>query len=321
MKAGKRKIVKPMLACAAAGLVGLNVIASFHAYRFTHFSLGDATKTANPNELGFWAKISTLLTGVRNPRPQNKQLPAENYGTLVLQSNVMTECWWLPAYANNVPQSKGSIALFHGYSGSKATMLDKAAIFRNLGYNVLLVDFMGSGGSEGNVTTIGYKEAEQVRTAFEYLKNNVAGKIYLFGTSMGAAAVMKAISDYHLQPRAIMVECPFGTMYGTVAARFRQMGAPAFPLAGLLVFWGGAENGFWAFGHNPENYASHIDCPVLLMYGGKDPNVSKEETEAIFDNLKGPKTLKIYPEAGHENYLLKYRQDWSNDVTKFLKSY
>ena len=55
------------------------------------------------------------------------------------------------------------------------------------------------------------------------------------------------------------------------------------------------------------------------MYGAKDEKVRKEETDDIFANLKGKKELKIYPEAGHENYLRKYKNEWSQDVEKFLQ--
>jgi uncharacterized protein len=197
-------------------------------------------------------------------------------------------------------------------------MLDKSDIFIKLSYNTFLVDFMGSGGSEGNQTTIGYLEAEQVKTAYDFVKDKGENKIYLYGTSMGAVAVMKAISDYKLNPTGIMIECPFGSMYKTVCARFNALKVPRFPIAGLLVFWGGIQNGFWAFGHNPTEYAKNISCPTLLMYGEKDERVSRKEIDEIFSNLKGEKQLKTYPSAGHENYLIKYKDEWTKDVDEFL---
>lgn len=42
--------------------------------------------------------------------------------------------------------------------------------------------------------------------------------------------------------------------------------APTFPMTGLLVFWGGVQNGFWAFGHNPTAYAKKISCPTLVLF-------------------------------------------------------
>ena len=123
-----------------------------------------------------------------------------------------------------------------------------------------------------------------------------------------------------MQPKGIILEYPFGSMYATTAARFRGMNAPAFPMAGLLVFWGGAQNGFWAFGHNPTEYAKAVHCPTLLLYGHKDETVSEAEISEIFTNLKSnQKTMSVYPDAGHECFLDNYRPEWTYDVTLFMQ--
>lgn len=267
----------------------------------------------NPQKLGMGQKIQTLVFGVSNPRPANLAQPDTLFETIKLKSNKEIECWRI-----NTNNAKGTVILFHGYSGDKSSLLDKAAIFRKLGYNTFLVDFMGSGGSEGDQTTIGFKEAEQVNTSFDYLKKTGEKNIYLFGTSMGAVAIMKAIGDHQIAPKGIIIECPFGSMYQTVCARFKTMHVPTFPMAGLLVFWGGVQNGFWAFGHNPTEYAKAITCPALLLYGEKDEKVSRQEIDKIFTNLNGKKKLKLYQEAGHENYLKKYKDEWSRDIEQFL---
>lgn len=298
----------------AATFLLMNVVAIFHAYKFTHFATAEKDKTKDPKNLNTGQKLKTMLLGVSNPRPENTRLPDGKYQILTLRNNETIECWDI-----RTQNAKGTVILFHGFGGEKSALLNQAKIFRELGYHTLLVDFMGSGGSGGNCTTIGYKEAVQVKTCYDYLVKTGEKNIYLFGTSMGAVAIMKAINDYAIQPKGIIIECPFGSMYETVCARFRIMKAPVFPMAGLLVFWGGIENGFWAFGHNPTAYAQKINCPTLLLYGAKDDKVSRKETDEIFANLSGKKQLKIYPEAGHENYLLKYDSEWKEDVRVFLE--
>ena len=297
----------------------MNVIAIFHSYKFTNFTEITVAKTQKPEKLTFFGKMNALLFGVNNPRPVNKTKPTGHYESVELQSNKKIEGWYLrkTRLAGN-DSVKGTIIICHGYGGEKSSMLDKAKVFDSLGYDTFLIDFMGSGGSEGNTTTIGYREAEQVRTTYDYLKSRGVNTIYLFGTSMGAVAIMKALNDYDLKPNGIILECPFGSMYQTVAARFKNMHVPAFPMAGLLVFWGGVQNGFWAFGHNPIDYAKRISCPTLLLYGERDRNVSRQEIDDIYNNLSGQKTLKTYKLAGHENYLIKYHSDWTQDVANFL---
>jgi len=290
----------------------MNGIAFMHAYKFTHFTNASVERT--PKKLSFGQKIKTLFTGVNNPRPVNKEIPPRQFQTIKIKSNVELDCWFM-----KTDTQKGTVIIFHGYGGEKSSMLDKANVFLQLGYNTMLVDFMGSGKSEGNNTTIGYKEAEEVKDCFEYLAKNGFENIHLFGTSMGAVAIMKAIKDYSIQPQSIILECPFGTMYKTVCARFKALGVPTFPMAGLLVFWGGVQNNFQGFSHNPEEYAESIHCPTLLLYGEKDERVSRREINNIYKNLKGKKRLALYPLSGHENYLLKYKDNWISDIMNFIQ--
>lgn len=310
----RKKIIRSLLRIALGVFVLINGLAIFHSYKFTHFAPPVTSKTRDPQQLNGWQKVSTLLFGVSNPRAVNKKMPSSEFETVILEGTPRIEGWYLP-----VPGAKGTIILFHGYGAQKSSLIDRANIFNQLGFNAFLIDFMGAGGSAGNQTTIGYREAEQVKASFDYLAARGEKNIYLFGTSMGAVAIMRAVSQLNVAPRGIMLECPFGTMYQTVEARFRAMRVPVFPLAGLLVFWGGAQNGFWAFGHNPTDYARDITCPALLMYGQRDQKVTQAETDAIFRNLNGPKALKLYPLAGHESYLRHHPDEWTQDITQFLK--
>ena len=292
----------------------INVIAAFHAYRFTHF---DNTKAKNKKSFknSITTKATNILFGVDNPRPENKAKPSRPYEVIRLHSNKEIEAWFI--HADN---PKGTVMLFHGYGSEKSAMLDKSEEFLRMGYNTFLVDFMGAGNSEGNQTTIGYREGKEVKTCYDFLRKKGEQNIILYGTSMGAVAILKAINDYHLQPHSIIIQSPFGSLYQTVCARFNMLHIPSFPMAGLLVFWGGVENGFWAFGHSPEKYATKVTCPSLLMYGEQDIKVSRQEIDAIYKNLPINKVLKTFPLGGHEN-LLKYKVDWENSVSSFLNKY
>ena len=307
----RKKLIKILLII----FLIMNFIAFFHAYKFTHFTENNSEKTKSPEKLTSLEKIKTLFFGVNNPKPKNAKLPTQNYEVVKLNSNKEIECWLV---RNEKP--KGTVILFHGYGGEKSSMIDKSNEFIKMGFSTLLVDFMGSGNSEGNQTTIGYKEAEQVKTAFDYIKEKGEKNIYLFGTSMGSVAIMKCINDYKIKPKGIIIECPFGTMYQTVCARFNKMNAPTLPMAGILLFWGGIQNGFWGFSHNPTEYAKNIDCPTLLLYGEKDKSVSRNEIDEIYKNLKGIKNLNVYKKTGHENYLIKNKVEWNKNITEFIKT-
>ncbi|RYZ49708.1 MAG: alpha/beta fold hydrolase [Sphingobacteriales bacterium] len=308
-----RRRNRVILATSITLFVFVNFLAAMHAWKFTHFTEG-GTIPPDPRKQGWAGKMQAILIGVSHPKPVPVNRPAVPFTTVRLQSNKSIESWIIPA-----DSPTGTIILFHGYKGEKSSMLDKATVFRSLGYQTMVVDFMGSGGSEGNQTTIGFYEAENVKTCFDYAAREMHHPVILFGTSMGAVAIMKSIHEHQLRPAAVILECPFGTMKQTVDRRFAMMGLPAFPLSSLLMFWGCALNGFNAFAHNPVDYARSMNLPVLLMYGEKDDRVSRAETDAIFAVLPGERVLRTFPEAGHDNYLKKYRHKWTMNVDHFLK--
>lgn len=292
----------------------LNAICFMHAWKFTHFS-SSATNRQSAYDYTLGEKLKAIVTGVNQPRPANHHLPDVPYQQVRIESNKEIAGWYMP-----VAEGRGTVILFHGYGGEKSSMLDKATQFMNLGYHTLLIDFMGSGESAGNQTTIGFKEGQQVQSAFEFIRNKGEQNIFLFGTSMGAAAILKCMNDTAIQAKGLILECPFGSLYQTTSARFKKMGIPAFPMAGMLVFWGGVQNGFWGFGHQPQQYAQKVHIPTLFFYGEKDDRVSSDETDQIFGNLKGAKRLVTFPDAGHENYLNRYKEEWTSAVHHFLDS-
>lgn len=310
-----RKTLKQVLIGFACLFVLMNVMAFFHAWNFSHFN-PKLTKRVNGYKMTFGQKIGSLFLGVDMPRPTNDTLPKLPYETFKLQSNRQIECWYIKA-----DSAIGTVALFHGYGGAKSSMLQRGYYLHSLGYNILLADFMGSGGSEGNSTTIGILEGVQVKTCVDYLIKRGDKNICLFGTSMGAASILKAMDTEALPVQSLILECPFGSMGQAVDNRFKLMGVPTFPMASMLMFWGSVQTGHSLFSHNPATYAKAVKIPTLLLWGEKDDKVNREEIDAIYTNLQGPKQLKTYPTAKHESYLNNYRQQWSEDIKGFLSTY
>jgi len=296
-------------------IITINFLAYNHAYNFTHFSESEGLRQ-KPEALSFTQKVEILILGNPNPKPQNTKKPSLPYQTIYLQSHEKLESWLIEA-----DSSKGVVILFHGYSGNKSSLITYSEAFNALGYSTLLVDFMGCGGSEGNQTTIGFKESKDVKAAFDFIKKTYPSQeIILFGHSMGAVSIMKSIHDFELKPDKIIIQAPFGTMKKTVKRRFQAMGVSAFPLAELLLFYGGLQNGFNAFEHNPTEYATSIQIPTLLMLGKKDNRVTIQEVEAIFKNLQGQKKLEILEFSGHENYLEHSKKKWLEEVKIFFSN-
>jgi alpha-beta hydrolase superfamily lysophospholipase len=307
------KFIKRIVYFLSVFFIIINIVAAFHAYKFTHFIEGNGQLTQSPKKLSGLEKIKALVFGVSNYKPENDTYPTNPYSTI----DLLTKDGVLKVWETKVDSSKGAVIVLHGYRGQKSSMIDRAEYFNSIGYSTLILDFRGCGDSFGYQTTIGFHEANDVKATFDYAKTKF-NNIFIFGSSMGSVAAMKCISDFKIKPQGLLIECPFGSMLQTTYARFNNMGVPTFPMAELLVLWGGIENDFWAFDHNPIEYAKNISCPTLLLYGLNDDKVSREEIDLIFNNIKGQKQLELIPNTGHENYLKSKPIQWRTVIAKFL---
>jgi uncharacterized protein len=308
-----------LVVSVASAVTGMNVLAYRHAYAMTHFTPG-TFRTGEPETLTLGQRIKVLLCGIRISRPRSNLAPSKlgpecRSLTLSVTNGITLGAWYCA-----VPAQSPLVILFHGYIGEKTGTLAEAKAFLGMGASVLLVDFRGSGDSSESYTTVGYDEAEDVAAAVRYAQTHLNHpKVILYGQSMGAAAVLRAVRSCNVQPDGIIVEGVFDQMLTTVRHRFQVMGVPSFPSAQLLVFWGGWQAGFNGFGHNPVDYAKSVKCPILFLHGSADPRAHIEEARRVFDAVPSVKQFQEFPGLGHEAGVVRYREMWSEAVRRFLQ--
>lgn len=311
----RRRWGRSLAVLVVCGLVGVNALAYQHAQAMTHFEVGPPSAGASRRPASLLGKLRLALCGVRLSRPQHPERP-EDLGLPAEEVTIAGKAgrlaaWYVSAADAEKAGPRGLVILFHGYITCKARLLAEAAAFRALGQDCLLVDFRGSGESEGDTTTIGYHEADDVASAVEYARGRWPGRrLTLYGVSMGAVAVLRAVGELGVAADRLILECPFDRMSTAVRVRCVAMGVPAFPAAELLLFWGGAMHGFNAFGHNPVRYAEGVRAPALLMVGDADARVSVAHVQEIYDRLGGEKRLFVFPGLGHESYVRRDAARW-----------
>lgn len=311
------RMLKFLIRALVVVFVLLNVIVAFHAYKFTHFYNNSEINIKKAGDKTSWDKTKEILFGINAAKKKNNITTDSTFKTIYLKTkdSLKLEAWYIPAES-----AAGTVILFHGHGGNKSDIYKEAESFKKMGYTTLLVDFRAHGNSEGNTCTIGYDETEDVKLAYDYISNQGEKNIVLWGISMGASTIAKAVKDYKLEPKKIILEMPFGTIEDAVKSRIKMMGLPPQPIATLLTFWGGTEHAFWAFGMKPQEFAKDITCPVLLQWGKNDTRVSKAEEEILFKNIPNPnKKMVIYENTGHESICKKETEKWEAEVTAFLK--
>ncbi len=310
-----KRFAKGILYLLLTLFILVNIITAFHAYKFTHFytisNTGDTAKGIGST----WQIVSSILFGIKAfKKPNTAGQTDANTIYLTTKDNLKLQGWYLKTDS----VAKGTVIMFHGHGGTKSGVYNESAAFRQMGFNVLMMDFRAHGSSEGNTCTIGYYEGEDVKLAFDFIKGQGEKNIVLWGISMGAAAITKAVDEYNLQPDKIILEMPFGSILKAAEGRIKMMHLPGEPLATLITFWGGVEHGFWAFNMKPAEYVKKIQCPVLLQWGLQDKRVTQGETDAIFANITTPKKLVVYATAMHESLCTKEHDKWMGEVHQFL---
>jgi len=314
----RRRLWTLLFILLAIAAIVINGAAFLAAHAMTHY-VSHADRPHFHVPMTTWDKTRLFLGTLSLPRPINIVTPADRkleFETLHFPGahGLQLEVWRIPG-----DEGKPVALLFPGYGGSKASLLPNAREFHNMGYEAWLVDFHGVGGSQGSTTTIGWSEADDVAAASrEAARLRPGAAQVLFGASLGAAAILRAEHLHTVQPAALILECPYDRLVTTVSHRFSALGIPPFPMANLLVFWGGAQLGFDPFAMNPVDYARDVRCPTLLIDGDRDFRVGLANERAIAAALGAHGTFELVPNAGHAFYLQHEPEIWRKSVRSFL---
>jgi alpha-beta hydrolase superfamily lysophospholipase len=297
----------------------INISASLHAWKQTHFYSDPGLRIVRPSSKNIFTKTWKLFAGFKYPKSVVRQIPGFPIDTVRFKSKngINIDCW----YSRPDSQAKGTVILFHGLSGNKSYILQEASQFRLWGYNIMMVDLRGHGNSGGNMTTIGFKETEEAKLAYDYVQQKGEKNIFLWGISMGAIIIAKAFKDYDIHPAGVILEMPVASLQSFLEARSRVLGFPEEPFGFFVTAWIGIERGYNGFGFRPAEYVRKLNCPVLLQWGSKDPYVSKDQIEKIFSNIESAnKKLVIYNNADHQSLLGFDPEKWKEEVSALLKN-
>jgi uncharacterized protein len=295
----------------------INIMAALYANKLTRFYEGVPLNNSHSSG-NIFSKTWKLFTGPKQGRSVITEQPAFPFQAVSLKtsSGLNIEAW----YSATDSVAKGTVLFFHGITSQKSILLDEAGEFRYWGYNVMLVDFRGHGNSEGNTSTIGMTESEEVKLAYDFVSQRGEKNIYLYGVSLGAVAAAKAITEYDLHPKAVVLDMPFASLQSYLKNKARNLGFPAQPFAFLTTFWIGIERGYNGFNHQASHYVKKMDCPVLMEWGANDAFILREEAERVYSSIgSAQKRMVIYDASAHESFLRKEPLKWKIEMQKFFQ--
>lgn len=195
--------------------------------------------------------------------------------------------WWLPAQG----QAKGTVLFLHGNAENISTHLASVYWLPAEGYQVLLLDYRGFGGSEGKPRIPAV--FADLHAAFDWLAGEPTTQglpLFLLGQSLGATlGGYLAGADPALRSRLAGVVLDAGfARYRWIVRDVARQSWLTWPLQ-WPIGWGMPR------GYDLLDQVGNISpVPLLLIHGRQDVIVDHRHAEALFAAARPPRFLLSY---------------------------
>ncbi len=263
----------------------------FYAYRITHPGGRFAMRRVTPADAGM--DFETV------------EFPSRDRLTLF--------GWYVPG------SNGGTIILVHGHGGKGIAMIYQASALVARGYGVLMYDQRAHGSSEGDVCTAGWREADDVLGALDYLQGRAdvdPERIGVLGISLGGkAALLAAAREEGL--RAVVAEGP-GPMTladhgGKPTTLRRWLNYPAnFLYYRIVQFMNGTRPTTGIL----ETIAKIAPRPLMLIGAGRGSEPAL--TRLFYEAAAQPKEIWLVPEAKHAGVYFVDPQAYQQRIVEFF---
>lgn len=188
------------------------------------------------------------------------------------------------AWYAQAQRGRPTILYFHGNAGSLETRTERIRRYTTRGLGVFMMTYRGFGGSTG-------KPSEAA---------NVADALLAYDTLVGSGADSKDIVIYGES---------LGTSVATQVAVARPaaglvLDAPYTSMVDLAALHHPWIPGRWFMTdrYQTRRHIANVTMPLLILHGEKDWIVPIEMGREIYALAPGPKTLKTFPQAGHDDH-------------------
>lgn len=195
-----------------------------------------------------------------------------------------------------------AIVLLHGYPAEKADMLPLAAALARR-FTVLLVDLRYFGRSQGRVTTLGFRERDDLSRAIDLLASRGFARVGVFGFSLGGAIAIGAAAD---DPRvaAVAAYSPFADLRTLAHELYAWMGPLRYPFVGLMRLWSRVLLGADVTAFPPVAAAARLTIPIYLIGSRDDEQIPFHHAERLREALSAnPRAEYEFMERGRHGFM------------------
>lgn len=215
-----------------------------------------------------------------------------------------------------------TIVVCHGYLSQRADVLTLASSLQEHQFNVLLFDFTGHGSTPG-VTTLGYKETQELAAAVQALsqRDDVDHKEFgLWGVDMGGYAALE-VATRDPRIRALAVDDAYADPRTMVRMQVTHSGLASLPL--VLDF---TDFGFRMLNYDFRNMppvstrmAATRGVPKLFIQSADRPGLASE-TMRLFIQSPDPKE-SVSDRLSYADMPDDDRHSYENRIVSFFLQY
>ena len=215
------------------------------------------------------------------------------------------------------PDATAAVVITHGIGGTRSSLVERAKLFFDAGYSVLMIDLQAHGASPGKQITLGHLERHDVQAAVDYIRSHDPKlHIGVVGISLGGAS---ALLGSPLGIDALVLESVFPTIEEAIRNRIAARVGMLEPiLSPMLLCQIQPRLGISLGELRPIESISKIGCPVLVMSGSEDLHTTEHETKTLYKNANDPKELAIFEGATHEDLQQQNPHQYRTVVLEFL---
>ena len=200
----------------------------------------------------------------------------------------------------DLPQSKGTIIVFHGNAGLANNRAHYIDALENSGYRVVLAEYPGYGAKNGKPSEQALL-ADASKTVSKAIED-FGLPLFLWGESLGTGVVSGIIQSQQFPVMGVALMTPFDSLANTAQHHYW------FFLAKWLIF------------DRFDNIKGlqHYTGNAAVIMAKKDEVIPNQNTLKLFDSLPDPKKIWVFPDAGHNTLPLAPEQLWWKEVMSFL---
>lgn len=172
------------------------------------------------------------------------------------------------------------VMFFHGNGTLAAYQIERGRKLHENGFDVLLVEYRGYGGSEGTPSAdVLLKDSLEV---YDWYKEDESDWVFLYAHSLGTGVASYLSSKRPVQ--SMVLEAPYTSLADVAASKYFL-----FP-ARLLI----------RHEINSAEYLKGTNTPILIIHGSHDVTIPLEFGEALYKSLDPKNTkMELVKNAGH----------------------